>query len=143
MLLVVGLVGCAGPRFVSQDQFGGTIAMPSNSDYWPTNYRSKAEQLMARKCPQGYHIEREEEVVVGQSATGQDSTDTQTQDLNGKKNRSNLQLTSTETTHSMTTHDITEYRISFRSNVIPGMNPMAVPRTPMSTALPATNNPGN
>jgi hypothetical protein len=122
VFLILGLAGCAGPRFVAQDPTGGVIAIPSNTDYWPTHFRSKAEELMARKCPQGYHIEHEEEVVVGQSVTGTDSTDTQTQDLPGHRNRSNVQLTTSESSHTTTSQDITEYRITFRANTVPGMS---------------------
>jgi hypothetical protein len=138
LLLVAGLSGCAGPRFIAQDQYGGVIAMPSHSDYWPTHYLTKAREMMAAKCPQGYHIEHEEEVVVGESVIGQDSTDTQTRDIPGQKNR-NLQLTTTQTTHSTTSQPITEYRITFRANTIPvmgtGIGQTGLPRTP----VPVTN----
>src|SRR5207244_3199008 len=109
VLLALGLTGCAGPRFVSQDQFGGVIAMPSNSDDWPTHYRTKAEQMMARKCPQGYVVVHEEEVIVGQSTVGRDDSDTRTRDIPGR-HHSDLEVTSTETTHSTTTPDITDWR---------------------------------
>ncbi len=136
LLLAAGLAGCAQPRFVAQDPEGGVIAMPSNTDYWPTHFRTKAEAMMARKCPQGYQIEHEEEVVVGQSTTGRESTDTQTRDIPGRKNRSDLQLTTAETTRSQTTRDLTEYRITFRAKT--AASP-AAPNPPGS--LPAAPTP--
>jgi hypothetical protein len=159
VLLALGSVGCTGPRIISQDQYGGVIAMPSNSNYWPTYYRSKAEEMMAKKCPQGFHIEHEEEVVVGQSVTNRNTSDTQTQDIPGRKNRSDLQVTTTESTHTTTAHDLTEYRITFRANTAPGMSmtppsgmsvvpasgvgmappPGTLPRSP----IPVTNAQGN
>jgi hypothetical protein len=140
-----GIAGCAGPRFVAQDQFGGVIALPSNSDYWPTHYRSKAEQMMASKCPQGYVIEHEEEVVVGQTTTARASTDSQTQDVPGRKRRSDLQLTTTETTHTAVTQDVTEYRIAFRAKTASGMSGSAsssnapITQTPQRSQLGGTN----
>jgi hypothetical protein len=139
LLLVLGLAGCAGPRFVAQDPSGGVIAMPSNTDYWPTHFRAKAEEMMARKCPQGYHIEHEEEVVVGHSVTGSESTDTQTQDFPGRKNRSDVQLTTTETSHTTTSQDITEYRITFRANTAPGMSAGAGGNGLPDNPVPVTN----
>jgi hypothetical protein len=135
------LAGCASPRFVAQDPSGGVIAMPSNTDFWPTHFRSKAEEMMAKKCPQGYHIEHEEEVVIGQSVTGTDRTDTQTQDIPGRRQRSDLQLSTSETSHSTTSQDITEYRITFRANTAPVMN--ADPRVQglPPAPLPATGTP--
>src|SRR5947209_14583421 len=41
-------------------------AIPSNTNSWPTYHRKSAEELMAKKCPNGYVIDSEGEVVVGQ-----------------------------------------------------------------------------
>ena len=42
------------------------MAIPSNSNQWPTYYRDKAEKLIGEKCPDGYEVVMEEEVVTGQ-----------------------------------------------------------------------------
>lgn len=65
-MAVVILSGCARPRFVEVSKDGGVVAIPSNSNQWPTYYRDKAEKLMREKCPEGYEIVMEEEVVTGQ-----------------------------------------------------------------------------
>lgn len=61
----VSLVGCGSARYVSTGSEGGVLAIPSNSNSWPTYYRDKAEALMRAKCPNGYIIEHEEEAVTG------------------------------------------------------------------------------
>ncbi len=45
---------------------GGIVAIPSNCNSWPYNYRDHAEKLMAMRCPGGYDIVGEQEVIVGQ-----------------------------------------------------------------------------
>src|SRR5262249_38773492 len=60
--------GCMSPaRYVSVTNDGGIVAIPSNTNYWPTHNRDAAEDLMRKKCPEGYVIDREEEIVVGQT----------------------------------------------------------------------------
>lgn len=65
ILASVDLSGCAGARHVQVDKDGGVVAIPSNTNAWPTYYRDKAEALIRQKCPNGYVIEREEEAVTG------------------------------------------------------------------------------
>jgi hypothetical protein len=115
-LILVGLTGCGGARMVSSGPNGGVVAIPSNTDAWPLHYRQEAEKLMAQKCPQGYTIDQEEEVVVGQQTTNQQSTNSQTQDLINRKQLPAGSVTSTDTTHTTTTQNLTEYRITFHGN---------------------------
>ena len=72
VLLVATVSGCAGggssARMIQSTRDGGIVAIPSNSNSWPNNYRGHAERLMAMKCPEGYEIVSEQEVVVGQKA---------------------------------------------------------------------------
>ncbi len=68
-------VGCMQARYVLLEADGGAIAIPHNSNAWPCYFRDQAETLMKARCPQGYLIEREEEVVVGQTV----HTDTDTE----------------------------------------------------------------
>jgi hypothetical protein len=57
-LLLVAACGClnSGAHFVERTDSGGVVAIPNNSDVWPTHYRSRAEKLMAEYCPDGYVI---------------------------------------------------------------------------------------
>lgn len=63
-LLLVAVCGCQTPdvHYVSDTDTGGVVGIPNNSDVWPTYYRTKALELIAAKCPNGYEIVHEEEV---------------------------------------------------------------------------------
>jgi hypothetical protein len=65
-LLLASAWGCAvpGARFVLQTDRGGVVAIPNDSDVWPTNYRRKALELIAGECPDGYEITDERDVAV-------------------------------------------------------------------------------
>jgi hypothetical protein len=136
-LALAGLSGCGGARYIVQDQYGGVVAIPSNTNYWPVYYRDEAEKLMKQKCPQGYHIDREEEVVVGQTTTGSDNTDTRSYDLPGGKKQPSGALTTTTASHSTTTHDKTEYRITFHANPPVRVEKAARVTVPMPTQAEA------
>jgi hypothetical protein len=118
-LFLVGAVGCGSARYVMQDSYGGVVAIPSNNNYWPTHYRDEAEKLMKQKCPQGYVIEREEEVVVGQTTTDKTNAGTKSYDLPGGKKSSSGTVTTTTTDRSVAVQDKTEYRITFHAATIP------------------------
>lgn len=66
--LALGSAGCAATgeaRYVYQDGQYGVVGIPENTDRWPSHYREKAEELMARHFPDGFEIVRAEEVVEG------------------------------------------------------------------------------
>jgi hypothetical protein len=58
-----------GVRYVYQDRDFGVIAMPENTDWWPTHYRRHGEKLMQDHFPDGYEIVRAEEVIEGERTT--------------------------------------------------------------------------
>ena len=66
LLIITCLVitGCSSARYVSRDQQQGIIAIP-NTSTWPVDHREKAMELMQAHFPEGYVIEKEEEVVIG------------------------------------------------------------------------------
>ena len=72
LLFLVALSGCAqteGVRYVYQDRDFGVIALPENTDWWPTHYRRHGEKLMTDHFPDGYEIVRAEEVIEGEGTT--------------------------------------------------------------------------
>jgi hypothetical protein len=71
-----GSVGCGSARFVQADSGGGVVAIPHNTNCWPTYYRDKADALLRQRFPGGYDIEREEEVVTGTVAHTNSQTKT-------------------------------------------------------------------
>ena len=70
ILLLTGLLvsGCAGPRFVEVDRSGAVVAIPANTNTWPTYHRDKLDAMLRERFPNGYEIVSEEEVVTGSVA---------------------------------------------------------------------------
>ena len=69
VIFVAALSGCAstdGVRYVYQDRDFGVIAMPENTDWWPTHYRRHGEKLMEDHFPDGHEVVRAEEVIEGE-----------------------------------------------------------------------------
>lgn len=141
-VVLLGGGGCGGARYVMQDASGGVVAIPANSNSWPTHYRDEAEKLMRQKCPDGYVIDREEEVVVGQTTTGSTNTDTRSYDLPGGKRQPSGSVTATTTNRSVSTQDKIEYRITFHAVraareatptrvLVPVSGPAGLPPTPV------------
>jgi hypothetical protein len=73
---LLGLVGCTSARYVQVTRDGGIVAIPENTNVWPTYYRDKAMALIQEKCPDGYEIVWEEEAVTGTVAHTNAYTDT-------------------------------------------------------------------
>lgn len=116
--LTVVIAGCTPTgtaRHVLQSPDGGVIAMPSNHDA----NRAKAHDLMMKRFPNGYVIEKEEEVVTGQVTTQNTRSDTHSEDLVGTKKKTIGSLDTTRTSRTVETHDRTEYRITYRAGPIP------------------------
>jgi hypothetical protein len=77
VLLVGVALGCNSARHVVKEPTGGVIAIPNNTNAWPTYHREHAEELMADHLPAGYVVTREEEVVTGVVSETQSSVSTQ------------------------------------------------------------------
>ncbi len=106
------IAGCTSPRVVSSTPTGGCIAIPNNSDSWPSYNMTKAKEKMSELCPAGYKVIREEEVVVGQTTTNNTQRDTKEVPI-AKGLAVDVQQTTRNTTE---TRDRTEYRIWFQKN---------------------------
>jgi hypothetical protein len=118
LLSVLALTGCTSARVVSRDPTGGVVAIPENSNSWPSRYRDQAIALIKQDCPD-YAIVREEEVVTGTVTTDRDSTDTRTRDLAPKAWPLGGTATSTDVTHTRETQNRTEWRITYRKATPP------------------------
>jgi len=129
--LLVAVSGCGSARVLTYNADTGTgvVAIPANYNFWPLKYRDDAEKLIAQKCPNGYDIVEEREVVVGQRATTSASTETQqpTSTRRGPLERTN---SSSVTTVS----DETEYRITFRARAVPKPAPAVITTPPIAPA---------
>ena len=71
VLVILLCCGCQQARYVMQSHDRGVVAIPSNST-WPVNHREQAGVLMAGHFPEGYVVEREEEIVIGAETTHND-----------------------------------------------------------------------
>jgi hypothetical protein len=111
VLVAVGTAGCASARQVSVHAHGGCVAIPDNSNHWPFYHRDKAVALIAQQCPNGYIIEREEEVVIGQTVNTHTDTDTHQYDHPALKG---LGLTAQTTRQTSNINDQTEWRIWYQ-----------------------------
>jgi hypothetical protein len=129
LLAVWTLTGCGTARTLSRDSYGGVVAIPENSDVWPTHYRTKAIEMIKKDCPD-YEIVAEKEVVVGSVTTNRESTDVRNQDLTPKSSRYGATLQTTDTTRTRETHDQTEWRIYYHKKGAP------LPPAPMAQVPP-------
>ena len=68
VVIACGLWGlaCGGARMVRSEPNGGVVAIRSNGDQ---DSREKAWAMMAEKCPNGFVVDREEEVQDGIDAS--------------------------------------------------------------------------
>ena len=112
--LVAGLSGCATPaKDISFDAAtgSGVVAIPANTDAWPTYNRSQAMALIQSRVGADYEIVEEREVVTGQTTSSNRQIDTQ-QTVN--PNIPILPAEKKTISDTQTTRDVTEYRIAYR-----------------------------
>jgi hypothetical protein len=113
---VAGLSGCASARYVEKTQDGGIVAIPSNADFWPMNYRTQAKALIEQHVGPDYEIFDQREVVTGvttrhnQEVKHEPTYNSEIPFLAAEKQ------TVTNTTSSS---DQTEYRIAYRRRAAP------------------------
>jgi hypothetical protein len=106
VVCLAGAGGCKSPaRIVSlnRQDGSGTVAIPNNTDSWPTHYRSAAEDLIAKEVGPSYRILSEGEFVKGKSRQ--------------------LNLDGNSATY--TQQKLTEYRITFVRVPGPGVPQLA------------------
>lgn len=112
--VVAGLSGCASPaKLVSKDMQNGVgvVAIPDNTDVWPTYYKRSAMALIAKEVGPGAELVDVQRVVVGQRTNNN-------QQIQNEQtfNRSNPFLPADKQTvqNTTTTTDVTEYHLVFR-----------------------------
>ncbi|MBX9582652.1 MAG: hypothetical protein K2X87_20280 [Gemmataceae bacterium] len=134
-LVVAGLAGCAGggARYVSKQGDGGVVAIPADTDAWPTHYRKKAEELIVRHVGPDFEVVGEGEVVTGQS-TNHDQKVQRDKTFNTTNPFLPAEKDTINTT--TTTRDITEYHITYRRRGSAGV-PAAGPVTPAGGSIPS------
>lgn len=130
LLLAVGVIanlsGCATARYVERHADGGVVAIPENSNHWPTYYRQAALDLITQHVGPHYEILEEREVVVGQQTNN------------------NQQVGPDFLAGITTTRELTEWRIAYRRAASPHYppapgNPQPRNSSPAAGPRPAAN----
>jgi hypothetical protein len=111
-LVLSALAGCAETRMISWNGTEGVVALPRDTNCFPTYERDAANRLMAEKCPGGFKIIDEKEVVVNQQTVTSSTGPEKPAQLVSIK----LLGGGSETTQTVTTSvNQTEYHIRFRA----------------------------
>ena len=113
--LVAGLSGCASPaRYIERTGDTGVVAIPANTDAFPTYNRSEAMALIQKHVGPNFEIVEEREVATGKRTLND-------QQVNNEQtwNTSNPLLPANKQTvqNTTTTQDVTEWRIAYRKKV--------------------------
>ena len=108
---VASTVGCANARYVQKVGDEGVVAVPVNSDAWPSYNRTSALKLIEQHVGPGYEIVEEREVKTGTATTNTQNTNRE-QTFNSEVPflPAERQTTTTTTTAAA----ITEYHIHYR-----------------------------
>ena len=75
LLSVSMLTGCQTARYVVKESDRGVVAIPSDGQNFPNDYRSQAALLMAEHFPDGYQLTGEELVRLGPNRTYHENLD--------------------------------------------------------------------
>ncbi len=155
---VASSVGCANARYVQKAGDEGVIAIPANSDVWPSFNRTNALRMIEEHVGPAYEIVEEREVKTGTATTNTQNTNVE-QTVNSQVPFLPAQKQTTTTT--TTAADSTEYQIHYRKRtggmtgfpgtgaVVPtggatpagGVVPAVHTQPAASTALPPTVTP--
>lgn len=135
LIALLSFTGCQSARYVHVTPEGGVVAIPENTNNWPSYHRDKAEALIKKNCPNGFDIVTERETVVGQVTRTNSQTDTEdaptlllggrekTATKKGDIERASEGLagvavpigeTRQTTEQTVTSRDVTEWRITYR-----------------------------
>ena len=113
--LLLGLTvagGCASPaRYIEKTGDAGVVAIPANTNAWPSYNRREAIGLIQKHVGVHYEIVDEREVVTGQTTTNNQQVNTE-QTVN--RSLPFLPAEKQTITNTTTSHDIKEWRIWYR-----------------------------
>ncbi|HVK16747.1 MAG TPA: hypothetical protein VM533_07340 [Fimbriiglobus sp.] len=108
---VASTVGCANARYVQKIDNEGVVAVPANSDAWPSYNRTNALKLIEQHIGPAYEIVEEREIKTG-TATSNVQNTTSEQTINSEVPF--LPAEKQTTTTTTTAQDLTEYHIHYR-----------------------------
>ena len=107
--LFVMAAGCSSGRYVMRNGDRGIVAIPANTNAWPTRNWDHATELMSQHFPEGFEIEHEEEVVIEETTSYGENVKKDIAQVS-----ENTTVHSGTTSGSATITDKTEYRIHYR-----------------------------
>lgn len=113
VVVVLGsLSGCASPaRYVERTGDSGIVAIPANTDAWPSYNRREAMALIQKHVGGNFEIIEEREVPTGKRTLND-------QQVNNGQSHQTVQNTTT-------TQDVTEWRIAYRRKAAQTGMPMS------------------
>ena len=100
--------GCHNARYVQRDNTRGVVAIPANTNGFP-KYRDQAAKLMLEHFPDGFIVDKEQEVVIGEKTRHESSDDSDIVQVGN-----DVVTKSGSSSGSTTTLPETEYRIYYR-----------------------------
>jgi hypothetical protein len=134
LLLVSAFCGGCGSsaKYIEKRGDTGVVAIPANTDVWPSYNRRAALELIQKHVGVNYEILEEREVVTGQSTTNNQQTN-----IEQTVNREIFFLPAEKqtTTTTTTSRDLTEWRIVYRR--VPTLPASGPPLLPIGGAVPA------
>lgn len=108
--------GCAAPaKYIEKRADGGVVAVPDDTDCWPSYNRRAALEKIQQHVGADYVITDERRVVVGQTTMGNGQSTTTNHTLNPKNPAYPAQQTQTTTGSSTAmTQDVTQWQITYQ-----------------------------
>ena len=69
VIVVLVAAGCQSPRVVQRTPDEGIIALPANTDGWPSYHQSAAKKMIQAHLGPNYEVVEEKEVTTGYTTT--------------------------------------------------------------------------
>lgn len=111
--VVAGLSGCQSPaRYVDMQADAGVVAIPADSDVWPTYYRTRALEKIREHVGANYEI-----IGQGEVPTGKTTINSQ-------------QMSNDRISGVTTTQDTKEWQIAYRKKALPTTVTNGMPNMP-------------
>lgn len=116
LLVICGSSGCASQaRYIERTGDSGVVAIPTNTDSWPSYNHRSALALIEKHVGPNFEIVEEREVATSTATTNnQNVNNEQTWNSSNPFLPANKQTSTTTTT----THDVTEWRIAYRKKTM-------------------------
>jgi hypothetical protein len=124
--MIAGLAGCASPaRYVEKTGDSGVVAIPANTNVWPTYYSTEAMAKIRAHVGPNFEIYHEVEVPTGKST------------VNNERINTDKMSNSQSINNTSMTQDVMEYRIYYRKKAMTG----PIVNDGMSRGLPTNHVP--